>query len=103
MNHMNLDDIPDEICAWCGKGFEARRITQKYCCEACQRKSRSAFTTAVVSEEKRRARAGKTCKQCGATFDPKKSDAIYCGKRCQHRAEYERRKERRRALRSAGF
>lgn len=79
---MRLEDFPDEICAWCGGGYESRHPMQKYCCYECRRQSVAAFMKAVHRDSQARATKGKTCQQCGKTFDAFKRNQKYCSRRC---------------------
>src|SRR5690606_19753055 len=74
--------LPDEICAWCGGGYESRHPMQKYCCYECRRQSVAAFMKAVHRDSQARATKGKTCQQCGKTFDAFKRNQKYCSRRC---------------------
>ncbi len=84
---MKLDDFQDEVCAHCGKGFETTRTTQKFCCTRCRELSAIAFACVVNGEERRRARAGRTCPGCGVVFDAMKTaHQVYCTENCSQRA-----------------
>lgn len=87
---MNFDDLPDEICGWCGRGFTGIRYDQKYCCLECQHRSASAFKTAVAAEERRRARAGMVCERCGKPLDAGRSDVKWCSPACTNAAYRDR-------------
>lgn len=87
---LNFDDLPDEICSWCRRGFTGRRWDQKFCSIECQHRSRSTFSTAVKAEERRRARQGLTCERCGKPIDPTRSDAKWCSPACANDAYRDR-------------
>ncbi|SKA28518.1 hypothetical protein [Consotaella salsifontis] len=72
---MKLEDLADETCAWCGKGYEARSVWQKYCCAGCRAASISAFH----KQEVRTKLAKLTCQHCGAPIvGAKKTDTKFC-------------------------
>lgn len=79
---VRLEDLPDEVCPWCGKPFETRRTDQKFCSVACQIESVETFRKIVRREENRRAASGLTCRQCGAKFDGTRRTQLYCSDRC---------------------
>lgn len=72
---MNMDDLPDETCAWCGKGYDARHVWQKYCSEACRHASASAFRKQMVRTKLAKLR----CQHCGDLMpNAKKIDTKFC-------------------------
>lgn len=87
----SLDDLPDDICAWCGAGFTARLIWQKYCCEACRHASRAAF----LKQVRRAIWAGLKCRRCGEPIEGAiKASTRYCGPSCRTAAAWERKRGR---------
>lgn len=80
-----------KTCPHCRTAFETTRLDQqKYCSERCRHIHGHAFAAAVVSEERRRMRAGRNCRYCGKPFEAKRSDQVYCCRRCTGAATIER-------------
>ena len=72
----------DDYCPHCGDALpETRKPYAVYCNRTCA----VAYFNALRDEDRRQARAGKTCQCCGATFDGVRSTQIYCSARCSHR------------------
>jgi predicted nucleic acid-binding Zn ribbon protein len=106
-NAMKLDDLPDETCALCGKGFEARTITQKYCSRKCRKKSNYTFDNALVAQARKAERDKLRCHVCGGPIpDAGSTHRKYCSicrpgvKREQHRIRTLRWWRKRRAARA---
>lgn len=91
---MNLDDLPDDMCAWCGKPFVSKQYRQRFCCAKCNKAFYSRIKVEKQIEERRKARTGYVCPECGVTFTPTRADAIFC---CElHRARSRSRERYRR-------
>lgn len=87
----SLDALPDEICAWCGKGYEAKQVWQKYCCYECRRQSSAAFD----KEWRKRKRDTLKCQRCGKPIvGAKKTSTKYCCIPCRTAAGRDRRNGR---------
>lgn len=88
---MRLEDLPDEICGFCGRSFEAGRITQKYCSARCRKRAQRRFENGVRDEIHRRQRAALTCRRCGVPIaGAKRRDQKWCSATCRSRAWAER-------------
>lgn len=74
----------------CGTEFQTRRSFQKYCCHECGRQRHRRFNSEVLSEERRRDRAGRACAHCGEAFDAVKGFQRYCSHACVGAAGYDR-------------
>lgn len=74
----------------CGTEFQTRRSFQKYCCIPCARRHQRKFNLEVISEERRQARADRTCAHCGKPFDAVKGFQRYCSHACNGAAGYDR-------------
>lgn len=79
---MRLEDLLDEVCAWCGKPFETNRASQKFCCGECRKQSQSTFWAHVRAEERRKANAGRSCKVCKTDLNTTDGGRHYCSKTC---------------------
>ncbi|GAB4352983.1 MAG: hypothetical protein Kow0026_10760 [Oricola sp.] len=74
---MKLEDLPDEICEWCGSGFETNRPTQRFCCEECRNSAKEA--------RRRHPPEARTCPQCGGQFVTRRiNQQKYCSERCRY-------------------
>lgn len=101
-----------KICEYCGKEFEARNITQKYCCAECRhlfnKENYKEYhnicqycgnefiahgkDVKYCSDDCRRLSKNsllkdevKICKQCGKEFTPVENTQKYCSDKCRHR------------------
>lgn len=100
-----LDPIqiePDRWCLWCGESLPEpaeRDHRQRYCCPEC----RTAAKLDRRNEARRaaRVREPRTCRQCGATFIPKRRDALVCSLGCNWAWQNARQAERRKMGRAA--
>lgn len=91
---MNLDDLPDDLCAWCGKPFVSKQYRQRFCSTKCNKAEWSHKKNEQIKEERRQARTDYVCPECGVTFTPSRVDAIFC---CElHRARSRSRERYRR-------
>ena len=92
---MNLDDLPDDSCEWCGTELPPTR--PNYCSAWCAHKHRHA----MEREARREARAGRTCLGCGGAIPLwRRTSAIYCTPECQRRHRHAAKSERRRQART---
>lgn len=76
---MRLDDLQDDTCPWCGKGFTARKISQKYCSRECAYQSALSFAREITRTKIAKLR----CEHCGGPIpNAKKTDARFCCVAC---------------------
>jgi hypothetical protein len=66
---MNLDEIPDDKCAWCASPFEAKQRTHAYCCRKCQK----AASRDELEGWRARVREVLKCQDCGTQIQ----NAVY--------------------------
>lgn len=71
---MRLDDFEDERCEGCGRGFEAKRIGQRFCCRECSTESRLPKVRTLA------------CPHCGVTFTCRDGRRKYCTAACRSAA-----------------
>jgi hypothetical protein len=86
-----LEELEDEICGWCGQGFDTTRTCQKFCCAECREASGIQFWSGIRKEERRRANRGKTCPTCRKTFDAAHGKQVYCSRACRVKESNKRR------------
>ncbi len=89
----------DHWCKWCGDQLPIDRDPRRLFCDN-DRACHTAYYNDLRAERLKRARAGKTCKQCGATFTRQKAHAIYCSRDCAVKAGHRAVSERRRRARA---
>lgn len=75
-----LTDWRDAWCKWCGDRLPEERDPRRLFCVG--RECRAAYQNDLRRERLEKARAGKICQQCGATFTPQVSHAKFCCHPC---------------------
>ena len=81
---------PPQPCEACGRPvhqYQEHRRDRTVCCAACERVARLTATKQRRSET----RGTRKCDTCGETFEPTRTDALFCSSVCRQRA-YRRRK-----------
>ena len=71
-------------CEYCGRGVvRARGLTGRhvFCCRRCA----WSYYNERAKRRRAKAREGKVCPVCGATFTPARKDAVYCSNACRQR------------------
>lgn len=90
---MKLDDLSDEThCDWCGAGFVAGRVTQRFCCREHRVKAEIARQVAELRAEAAVRNAGCLCPVCGVGFDAGNGNQKYCSYKCTSAAANNRRR-----------
>lgn len=80
-------------CQWCNAPLpEGVTVRRTYCSSKCKNDE----TNAAKAEERRQARAGRTCPVCsGPVSDDRRADAVCCSPKCSKKASYDWHKQKR--------
>jgi len=76
-----MTDVFTRHCVQCGA--ELPRMTREdrlYCDRRCA----NAWHHGLTARARAEARAGRTCPQCGGTFDAVRSDQVFCRRSCRN-------------------
>lgn len=93
--HARIPAVPAKIvrtCKVCGKSFEAARVTQCTCSDACRDKNRRENTRRWAAAHRAPPRATLVCAYCGKTFPRTSSASRYCSAECRRAHDSARRK-----------
>jgi hypothetical protein len=76
---------PPQPCLNCGRpvhqGDDFRLRIWTVCCDACGHAARAA----IARRRRSKARGTRRCALCGETFEPKRTDALFCSPACRQR------------------
>lgn len=86
---MTLDNkvYYDSICKWCGKQFNKKYHTQKYCSNDCREEALHEQKKEYDNQHKKHSTL--VCAYCGSRFIQEHGSQIYCNDQCRKNAMLE--------------
>ena len=89
---MTLDNkiFYDSICPVCGKRFNKKYHTEKYCSDGCREQAVREQKLKYNHEKRTVGTVKVTCQYCGKEFIREHNSQVYCSDKCRHYAYLER-------------